>query len=132
VETQDDVESVLSNTAEEIRAIAEEKRESASNIEDGFGHPTSTSEELSEIADNLDSWANDIEDGLNQCPDYPDAEKTECEECIDGDLEDGSQCNQCEGTGLYTPDEPSGDQVDEWREDVINTLTTMIDDAPVG
>jgi len=45
-ESKEDVESALSDIAEEIRALAEEKREAASNIEDGFGHATTQSEEL--------------------------------------------------------------------------------------
>jgi hypothetical protein len=60
-ETVDDVKAILSASAEAIQEIAEEKRESAQNIEDGFGHPTSQSEELEETADALESWADSVE-----------------------------------------------------------------------
>lgn len=48
----------------EIRELAEEKRESAGNIEEGFGHATSQSEELAQIADDLESWADEVRDHI--------------------------------------------------------------------
>lgn len=59
-----DLADVIAETeavAEEIRSLAEEKRESAQNIEDGFGHPTYQSDELNEIADGLEQWADEVE-----------------------------------------------------------------------
>ena len=46
---------------EAVREVAEEYRESAQAIEDGFGHPTYQSDELNERADELDGWADDVE-----------------------------------------------------------------------
>lgn len=60
-ESEDDVRSALSEAAEAIREIAEEKRDSAQNIEYGFGHSTWQSDELNETADSLDSWADEVE-----------------------------------------------------------------------
>jgi hypothetical protein len=60
-ETIDDIESALSEFAQTVRDVAEEYRESASNIEEGFGHSTYQSEELAEKAETLDSWADDLE-----------------------------------------------------------------------
>ena len=57
----DDIVGETSGVADEIRALAEEKREAAQNIEDGFGHPTYQSDELNEIADRLESWADEVE-----------------------------------------------------------------------
>jgi hypothetical protein len=56
-----DVENVLSTCADGIRAAAEIWRESASNMEDGFGHATYLSDELNEKADTLESSADDLE-----------------------------------------------------------------------
>lgn len=56
----DDLRSILDDAAEGLRSGAEVWRESASNIEDGFGHPTYQSEELNERADTLDSSADEL------------------------------------------------------------------------
>ena len=55
VNNADDVTDALGNAAQAVRDIAEEKRESASNIEEGFQHSTYQSDELNEQADSLDS-----------------------------------------------------------------------------
>lgn len=74
-EGPDDVQAALDSAASSVRDLAEEKRESAQNIEDGFGHATFKSDELNEIADSLDSWADEIESA--NIPDLPEGELTE-------------------------------------------------------
>lgn len=139
VASQDDVQSALDSAAEEIKSLAEEKRESASNIEDGFGHPTSASEELEQTADSLDEWADEVSGA--DIPELPEPEETECEECggtgeVDSDEVDANEepiqvdCEQCDGTGQYTPEEPTEDQLDEWRDEVRDALT-IVDESPV-
>lgn len=91
LESEDDVTDALLNMAEEIRSLAEEKREGAANIEDGFGHSTYQSEELEQVADDLDSWADDVEGA-----EVPSTEDFKCEEC-DGEHE--IDCDVCGGTG---------------------------------
>lgn len=103
VESKEDVEQILASTADEIREIAEEKRESAQNMEDGFGHPTEKSDELNETADELDSWADDVESW--DIEDYPEAPEGE--------------------------EEPSEDQVDEWRENAVAAAQEAVDQSPV-
>ena len=128
-----EVEEALSNVAEMIRSIAEEKRDSASNIEDGFGHPTQMSEELEEIADSLEAWADEIEQtDVPELPDPVDAEE-ECEACGgtgllaetaegDEDTDPEEPCTACEGEGTVTPDEPTEEQIDEWRSEVESAI----------
>jgi hypothetical protein len=146
-ESTDDVTSALSEVAEEIRSLAEEKRESAGNIEDGFGHATSASDELNEQADTLDGWADDVENA--DVPDLPEPEETDCDQCggsgkdtcsaCDGDedaeCEDcgGSgeeDCGECDGTGTVTAEEPTDEQMDEWRDEVRDALS-VLDDCPL-
>lgn len=91
VESPDDVRDALSAAADSIRELAEEKREAASNIEDGFGHETYQSEELNQLGDDLEAWADDIEN-----TEVPDQEDHQCDEC-DGTGE--VQCEVCDGTG---------------------------------
>lgn len=139
--SEEDADSALTDAADAVRGIAEEKRESAQSIEDGFQHATSQSDELNEIADSLDSWADDIENAT--VPDFPEPEEEDCETCegsgkvddpaneTNGDGEEAEQidCEKCEGSGKITPDEPTNDQIDEWREEVRNE--SGVDDSPV-
>lgn len=59
--TADDIRIVASEAAEGIREAAYSYRESAENIESGFGHATAMSDELNEKADMVESWADDLE-----------------------------------------------------------------------
>ncbi len=104
-ESVDDVESALGNAAAAVRDIAEEKRESAANIEEGFGHPTSQSEELADTADQLDSWADEIESA--SVPDLPEPED---------DAEEDEDARQ--------------ERLDGWREELQGELT-IVDESPV-
>jgi hypothetical protein len=124
-----DVQSALDEAAAAIREIAEAKREAAQNIEDGFQHPTSQSEDLTDIADQLDDWAGEVESA--EIPDFPEAEEADCEDC-DGTGQDENEedCETCVGTGTVTPDEPTEDQVDEWRSEVESSLS-IVGEPPV-
>jgi hypothetical protein len=140
-ESTDDIQSALDDAASSVNEIAEQKKESASNIEEGFGHPTSSSEQLEEIADGLESWASEIETA-----DIP--EMTTCEDCTDGQMD----CDDCEGTGKVETDESApdlvdcdecngtgtrdcdncdgtGEDIDAWRDEVRDNVT-IVDEAP--
>lgn len=55
--------------AEQVREVAEQYRESATNIEDGFGHETFMSQELNDKADEVESWADDLENAAGAIED---------------------------------------------------------------
>lgn len=57
----EDLKTALESAGSEAREVADEYRESAQNIEDGFGHETSMSEEINEKAESVDSWADELE-----------------------------------------------------------------------
>lgn len=124
-EDKEYVESALSDAAEAVREIANEKREAAQNIEDGFGHSTSQSDELNELADNLDSWADEIE--AIDIPEYPDPTDADCEHC-NGGVSGEEDCGECLGSGH--PDEPTQDQLDGWKSEVESAIG-IIDDCPM-
>lgn len=142
-EDKEGVEGVLQEAAEAIRELAEEKSEGAQNIEDGFGHATSQSEELSDLADQLESWADAVEQA--ELPDDPEPEEDACVDCegagrvepvegSDYDEDDEDQdgkikCENCDGTGLATPDGPTEDQIDGWRQEVEDA-TSILDESP--
>jgi len=156
-ESEDDVQSALTDAAEAVREIASAKEEGADNIESGFGHETYQSDELRTQAQDLESWADEIEGGT--VPDVP--EPGECEECngegetdcdeCDGtgqvwnredtegpdaeEVEEEVDCTECKGTGRIdctecdqgTLTEPSDDQMEEWRDECRD----LLGDCPV-
>jgi len=129
-ESLEDAQAWASEKAEEIRGLAEEKRESASNIEEGFGHETYQSAELNEIADNLEQWADDLEN--IDLPEYPEG-GSNCDDCdgsgtIDGDDQTPLNCETCGGSG--TLDEPTDDEITEWQAEVQSALEGVFDEAP--
>lgn len=127
VESEDEANDWLAGKASEIRELAEEKRESASNIEDGFGHATYQSDELNQTADDLESWADDVES--TDLPEYPEAEEQDCESGNHGDQDD--VCEVCGGTMKFTPDEPTEDQIDEWQAEVASAMNDALANSPV-
>lgn len=195
VESEDDVQSALDEAAERVREIAQEKGESADNIEEGFQHETYQSQELREQSESLESWADEISSAT--IPDFPEPEEADCEECNgEGDIENDElnvilksikenqealdfnqkklallkakvydpldlplinklpiainlcvingtrlqakleetearvPCEACDGSGRIEPDEPTADQIDEWRDEVRNDLS-IVGESPV-
>lgn len=145
-ESVEDAEAVAGEAADAIRELAEQKRESAGNIEDGFGHATYQSEELESQADELDSWADEVEQ-----VDFPDtdeyAEDDTCQECggtgqednpdydEDEALEDEDytepeqiDCGECYGTG--TTDDPEVD-LEAWQGAAADALLDVLQNCPV-
>jgi hypothetical protein len=106
VSEPDDVQSALDDAAQAVTDLAEEKRASAENIEQGFQHATYQSDELNQVADDLESWASDISN--TDIPSLP-------EPAWD---EDGNAIP-------LTPE-----QVEEWRDEVRSSIT-VVDEAPV-
>jgi hypothetical protein len=144
-EDPESVKSALSAMAEEVKELAGEKRESASNIEEGFGHPTSASEELESVADQLDDWATEVEDA-----DVPETDEYTCQTCM-GDGEeacsecdegtatstDGTgtgKCENCDGTGRVQCSECEAEEdyvdLDAWRAAVQDDVS-IINECPV-
>ena len=147
----EEISDWLSEVADEIESLAQEKEESASNIEDGFGHATSASEELEEVAEQLNSWASDVRDA--DVPELPEPEPVDCEECDgtgrvanpdysgheaanaleageDYDEEEEVDCEQCNGTGEVEGEEPTEDQMSDWLEEVREAVA-VVDECPV-
>ena len=60
-DTIEDIESALDTAMNDAEELAEELRQSVSNIEDGFGHTTMVSDELEERADAIESWGSELE-----------------------------------------------------------------------
>lgn len=133
-EDEDGIKGWLEAKAQEIRDLAEEKREAATNIEEGFQHATYQSDELNETADQLDSWADEVEQA--DIPELPEPEDEECTECGGtGGLDDGDggseTCDECGGSGQVTPETLSEEQLDEWRENAVSAAQDALDNCPL-
>lgn len=63
-----ELDAILSDAAQDFREVAEMYQESASNIEDGFGHSTSMSEEMTEKAEEIESFADNLESAVFDDP----------------------------------------------------------------
>lgn len=128
--TASDIESAMETAASEIRELAEQKREGSENIESGFGCSTSQSEEMASQADDLEAWADEIEGA--DIPEGPEPEEEDCEDCegdgyerdAEGELSEKS-CETCDGAGQVTPEEPSEEQMDEWRNEVADAISVL-------
>ncbi len=76
--TLEDVQAMLETAADEITNVAEEYRESAANIEDGFGHATEGSEMREQYAEELDSFADEVRDlSIDEPPALEDTDEDE-------------------------------------------------------
>jgi hypothetical protein len=158
VDAVEQVQEGLDDVAAAIKELAEESRETAGNIEEGFGHPTSQSEEAESRADELDNWASEIESV--DIPDLPEPEPRWFVTNGDGvpsDLfeEDGYDSesdaehalamhrddNRPEGAEdeteddnfeieEITPDEPSEEQLNDWRDEVRDACS-IVDESPI-
>lgn len=60
-EGMEDLWITIEDVVSSINSLAEEIRDSANAIEDGFGHETQQSTNMSETADNLETWAGELE-----------------------------------------------------------------------
>lgn len=77
----DSLRSALETAAEDVRQVAEEYRESAQNIEDGFGHSTQQCDDLNERADAVEAGADQIESAAGDLEDFEEeVEEGETEE----------------------------------------------------
>jgi len=67
-------ESLAEALGDQIEECAELYEESASNIEDGFGHEVPMSEELREKADMVREWADEVRQAVSNVDPYDEAD----------------------------------------------------------
>lgn len=103
-----DIQGILEGVADEIDGFAEERRESAQNIVDGFGHETEMSYQLEEHADGLEAWAEELRswEPSEEAPD-PDEDRFQDSDCgtCGGSGSVDSDCEDCGGSGFIDDDE---------------------------
>lgn len=127
---EEDAQAVAEELVEMITDLAEEKREAAQNMEDGFGHSTVQSEEIADQAEQLESWAGEF--GSISFPEPPSTEET-CTDCggkgYVGNGEGRETCSACEGDRIER--EPTDDEMAEWRDEVQNEIASVLENSPL-
>lgn len=136
----DAVTDALSDAAQAVRDLSEEKRESADSLEDGFGHSTYQSEELNQTADDLEGWADEIENAdVPAIEDYPCSEcdgegEIDCEYCGGDGTDEEGPCTECTGGRTTCPEcEGKEGYFDEevWSE-AVQDAVGIVEESPVG
>lgn len=123
-----DVEQARDDLASAIRELAEEKRESAQNLADGFGHETQQSLDLEEIADNLDGWADEVEGiDIGEKPEPPEDEDPGPE----GEPEDDSSEEWNEWDAIRTAWDEYQTDLDDWVQTVNDAYDEALNNSPV-
>lgn len=79
----EDLRGIFEAMAEGITSAAEMWRDSASNIEDGFGHETERSQEMNDHADVYEDCASTIEQGTDDVTEWDPTHELTFEEWLD-------------------------------------------------
>lgn len=132
----------LNAMATELREVAQEYKDGASNIEEGFGHPTSQSEEMERNGENVEEWADSIEGAASEIEseqeewdtleaeretweDTPDPQTcASCNNEIPKSEEWGENCPECDAQG-------GTQRFEELAEEMMNTANDAVNACPV-
>src|SRR4029077_7595774 len=121
----EDLRSALESAAEEIREVAEEYRDSASNVESGMnGNRMPICDELEEKADNLDGKADEIEQAAGGLDEFDeDLAKEEAEtEAGEALAEEGGEDAKDDSAFDAKVQEILKEKKEEWIEDQVSQV----------
>ena len=127
-ESKEDLESILEALAEGVRDAGNVYRESADNMESGFGHSTYQSDELNEKADALEGAADEIENYASDLEDW-DEDEARSEVLAESEWEGA------EGEEYDWDEDPEGletdveSKKDEWADAQADKVQEAIDAA---
>ena len=108
------MQSALSNLSEDIREFAQDIKDSADSIEQGFGHPTAQSESMSNTADELEQWADRLQNHADDCPENRgDLECPQCKEKVQPN--ENGDCPECDNSILPPGEFTESEQ--EWFDE---------------
>ena len=109
----DDLKTILSDLASEIRDVAQEYNDSADNMEQAFTGGSPTIDDCRDKADQLESWADEIEN-----VDFDEWEPAK-EEADDPDGDSDVETND------------DGQTHDEWAEAQRDTASAAVSECPI-
>ena len=119
----EDLRAILEGAGEEARAAVDHLEESASNMEEGFGHSTYQSEEMQDQAQEINDWCDSA--GYVTFEDFD--EEAECNDCGLGESEDEHQDPDNDEYHDFESnlDLQLGDWAEEQRSKVYDHLAEM-------
>jgi hypothetical protein len=124
-----DAEEALKGIAEEfaeaVMEASESYGESATNIEDGFGHETYQSEELREKSEAIEGWADEV--AAYDTTEYD--EDLDCAECGEDEaltVHDDPQTEE-----YHEFQEAGTDDLEDWLNEQQDNLLNLVSETPV-
>jgi hypothetical protein len=128
--TLEDAKSFMEDQATAAGDVAEMYRESASNIEDGFGHATSASEEMEEHASEVEDWASTLRDCLDSLEEfeYPE-DKPTCVTCEKDEDDDVHSLDTETYNHSFEP--PELEDRESWEEAVGSAMDDASNELPL-
>lgn len=131
---EEGLRSALESAAEELREVAEEYRESSSNVESGMnGNRMPICDELDEKADNLDAKADELEDAAGAITEFDeDAAQEEADleagEAIAEESEDKAKTDDSDFDAKV--EEIMRKKKDEWADEQVQDAENLTDLSP--
>lgn len=122
---------ILTTLAEGVREAAETYEESASNMEDGFGHETYQSDELRSKAEELNGQADEVESAADELEEFDeDAAKEEVEADIDREdyVEEGLSDEEIDAAYEQAIEDAVTEKRDEWADE----QRSVVEEAMAG
>lgn len=132
----EDLRGAMEGAAGELREVAEEYRESASNVESGMnGNRMPICDELEEKADNLDSKADEIESAASELEDFDeDRAKEEAEADLEAEqgVVEGEAAEQSDDDRETEIKKLIDEKKEEWVEEQAAKAEEFTDLSPEG
>ena len=125
-EDANELHDALTTAAEEARSLAEEYRESAENIESGFGHRVEKCDELESRADEIEAWADELESAADQLEEFdPEAAAEELREefKVEGRTDTPEEFRARIEDGVE-------EKREEWADEQVTTAGDAINNMP--
>jgi hypothetical protein len=130
----EDLRGALENAASECTEVADEYRDSASNVESGMnGNRMPICDELEEKADNLESKASDIESAAGQLEEFDEDQAKEEAETEAGEAiaeEGGDKAEKDDNAFDAKVQEILKEKKDDWAEEQISLVEEFTDISP--
>lgn len=132
-ETEAEAEAIMREAAHDIGILANTRQVSADRARYVFGNVNFRTKQFDDDAHVLRVWA--LQVGKWKCPPLPEPELQDCSFCsakrMDLDAGGDANCAECQGAGRYVGEEPSQEQMDDWRLEVADDASEVLELCPI-
>lgn len=126
-------EAIMREAASDVDILANTRQVSADRARRAFGDQNFRTRQFDGDATALRRWAQRFRSW--HCSPLPEPELTDCSLCsakgMDLDAGGDSSCFECQGAGRYIPEEPSEEQLDDWRIEVADDAMEVLEECPI-